>query len=464
MKYDIIVIGAGSGGLNIAGFMNKAGFKTLLIDKSDKNIGGDCLNFGCIPSKALIHISKLAYSAKEASKFGLKVTGKIDLSKVAKYVDDKREIIRVHENADYFRKQGMDVVLGLAKFVSKNSVSVNGIVYTGKKIVIATGSKPRRLNFPGSEKIKYHTNETIFELKKLPKRLLIFGGGPIGIEMAQAFNRLGSNVTLVQDRGVFLPREDSEISSVLMKQLEKEGVKFYFNLREGKCISSSKVVINDNMGKSYELNFDQALVAIGRELNFDGLDLDKAGIKVVNGKIKIDSYLRTTNKRVFLCGDIAGMHQFTHAAELHASVILHNFFSPIKKKLNTDYLSWVTFTSPELATFGLNKDEIERRNIKYERLVLDFSEDDRSIIDDSNGKLILYISKNKILGGSMIAMNAGEIFQELVLANSTGMDIKNLFNKIYAYPTASRVNKRIITNYFSKKLSPFAKRMLKILY
>ena len=249
MKYDIIVIGAGSGGLNIAGFMNKAGFKVLLIDKSDENIGGDCLTFGCVPSKALIHISKLVHNAKESEEFGMKVNGKVDIKVVMDYIKDKKEIIRLHENASYFRKIGMDVVLGLAKFASKNSVLVNGKEYFGKKIVLATGSRPRKLKIPGVEKVDYYTNESIFGMKKLPKELLIVGGGPIGIEMAQALRRLGSNVTLIDHHSYFLPKESTEIAKVLFKKLKEEGIKFYFNSNIEKFISSGEALCIDSLGK-----------------------------------------------------------------------------------------------------------------------------------------------------------------------------------------------------------------------
>jgi len=465
-RYDIIVIGAGSGGLNIAGFMNKAGFKTLLIDKSDKTIGGDCLNFGCVPSKALIHISRLAHDAQLAKKFGLSVTGKIDLKKVVQYVRSKKNIIRVHENAAYFRKIGMDVVLGTAKFTGKKVVAVDKKQYTAKRIIIATGSRPRQLKIPGREKVKQQTNETIFDMEKLPKKLVVIGGGPIGIELGQAFQRLGTQVTILERGNTFLPKEKPEIATILFKQLKKEGVQVYFNTSPKKFTSGKTLVVVDKKGKTKTIPFDEVLVSIGRILNVEGLALEKAGIKLTErGKIVVNEYLQTTNKNVLLCGDIAGSYQFTHAAELHAGVIISNFFSPFKKKLNNDHLSWVTYTSPEIATFGLSEEIIKERKIEYERLELDFKDDDRAIIDEyTEGKLIIYISKNKLLGGTMVAMNAGELFQELVLANSSGLEIKNIFNKIYPYPTASRINKKIISNHFSKKLTPFAKKVLKWMY
>jgi len=465
MIYDIIVIGAGSGGLNVAGFMNKAGFKTLLIDKSDKSIGGDCLNFGCVPSKALIHAAKLVHSARESKRFGIDVGGKTDFLKVKDYINEKKEIIREHENASYFRKIGMDVVLGEAKFSSRNEVTVKGKTYKGKKILIATGSRPRRLKIPGTEKVKYHTNETIFELEKLPTRHLIIGGGPIGIEIGQAFSRLGSKVIIVQDGPTFLPKERPEMSEILLHQLRKEGIEFYFNSKPVRFASKNELIIESKNKKQTGIEFDCVLVSIGRDLNVENLDLEKAGIELENNRIKVDDYLRTTNKNVYVCGDVAGSYMFTHAAELHTGVILNNFFSPFKKKLNNDNLSWVTYTQPEIATFGLAENELNKRGIKHEKLTLDFEDDDRSVVDDyRNGKMILFVAKGKLLGGSMVAMNAGEIFQELVLAKSAGLNIKSLFNKIYAYPTASRVNKKIISNLFAKKLTPTTKKFLRFMY
>ena len=462
--YDIIVIGAGSGGLNIAGFMNTSGFKTLLIDKTDRNIGGDCLNFGCVPSKALIHVSRLVHDAHEAQKFGLEVNGSIDIAKVTGYVDEKKEIIRLHDNAGYFRKKGIDVVLGNAEFAGANSVKVNDTVYEGKKIVIATGSRPRTLDLPGIEQVDIYTNENIFDIKFLPKHLVVIGGGPIGMELGQAFRRLGSRVSVIEYSSKFLPKEIPDIAEVLRKQLENEGVEFYFNARIKEFASPNKVSLTVEE-KEHVLDFDAVLVSVGRVLNIENLALDKAGIEHENGKITVDNYLRTTNKKVFLCGDVAGSYQFTHAAELHAGVILNNFFSPFKKKLNNDYLSWVTFTSPEIATFGLNEDELKRRGVDFKKVTLDFADDDRAIVDETrDGILVLYISKNRIVGGSMVGENAGELFQEMTLAMSSKLNVKNIFNKTYPYPTASRINKSIILKHMSGKLTPFVKKALKFMY
>lgn len=462
--YDIIVIGAGSGGLNIAGFMNTSGFKTLLIDKNDMSIGGDCLNTGCVPSKALIHVSRLAHDAHEAQKFGLEVTGSIDIEKVTSYVYDKKEIIRLHDNAEYFRKKGIDVVLGMAEFAGPNSVKINDTVYEGKKIVIATGSRARSLDIKGIEQVDIYTNENIFEIKFLPKHLVVIGGGPIGMELGQAFRRLGSKVSVIEYGPKFLPKEIPEIADVLRKQLEKEGVEFYFNSRIKEFTSPNNITLTVEE-KEHNLDFDAVLVSIGRILNIENLELEKAGIEYEKGRITVDEKLRTTNKKVFLCGDVAGSYQFTHAAELHAGVILNNFFSPFKKKLNNDYLSWVTYTSPEIATFGLNEDELKRRGVDFKKVTLDFADDDRAIVDNAReGILVLYISKNRIVGGSMVGEHAGELFQELTLAMSSKLKVKNIFGKTYPYPTASRINKSIILKHMSGKLTPFVKKLLKFMY
>jgi pyruvate/2-oxoglutarate dehydrogenase complex dihydrolipoamide dehydrogenase (E3) component len=466
-KYDLIVIGAGSGGLGTSMFMNQSGFKVLLIDKSDRSIGGDCLNFGCVPSKAFIHAARLAYSAKESEAFGLKISGKISLKKVSDYVRSKKEVIREHENAAYLRKLGLDVVLGPAKFNSPNSVIVNNEEYTAKKIVIATGSRPRELKIPGIEKVKYHTNETIFDLTKLPKKMVIIGGGPIGMELGQSFLRLGSEVTVIQRGPQFLPKEDPTTAAILRARLEKEGMKILYNTSPTECLSATKVKVVDTRGKETILSFDLMLVSIGRVLNIDKLDIEKAGIKLTpKGKLKIDDRLRTTNKNVLAVGDAAGSYQFTHAAELHVRLILKNFFSPIKTKLNNDHLSWVTYTSPEIATFGLSEEKLQQRRIKYTLLETDFKDDDRSIVDNSTyGHSKVFIDKKgKLLGGSMIAENAGELFQEFVLANSAGLTTKDIFNKIYPYPTAGRINQRLIQNSFRGKLTPFVKKLFKLLY
>ena len=465
--FDIIIIGAGSGGLSVGLFMSKAGFKVLMVSKTDKDIGGDCLNDGCVPSKALIHVSRIAHNAKTSSHFGLEITGKVDIKKAIDYVYERQEIIRIHENARWLKDQGIDVALGIARFTGKNEIEVNDKKYTSKKIVIATGSKPRKLKVPGVEKVKYYDNESIFHITELPERLLVIGGGPIGIEIAQAMNRLGSKVTVIQHANKILEHDDKEITEILLQQLKKEGIDFFFNAAVDHFISANEATIKLKDGKIENTEFDALFVAIGRELDLKTLQLNNAGIQFKDDKIEVDRYLRTTNKNVFVCGDVAGDLQFSHAAEFHARILLNNFFSPFNKKLNNDHMSWVTFTDPELATFGLNEKQLKERNIDYKKLEQNFQDDDRAVVDNYQyGKMILYISKGglfqkeKILGGTMVAPHAGELIQELVLANSSQLSINSIFNKIYAYPVASRINQQIIVKYKEESLTGTIKKLL----
>lgn len=469
--FDIIVIGAGSGGLNIAGFMVKAGFKVLLVDKSDEHIGGDCLNFGCVPSKALIHVAKTIHYAQKAKQFGIDAHGKTDMQKVVEYIKSKKDFIRAHENKAYFESLGMTVVVGCATFASRNSISVNGEEYMGKKIVLATGSRPREYTVKGIEHVEVLTNETIFDITQLPSKLLIVGGGPISVEIGQAFAYLGSEVTIVVKENRILPREDESIALVLQKRMEDEGVCFYFESVIQEIHSSTQARILTQQ-REVAQEFDTFFVAIGRELNTEGLSLEKAGIKQNDKKgIVANEYLETTNKDVLLCGDIVGQHQFTHAAELHAVLLIRNFFIPhwlpfFKKKLNTDHLAWVTYTNPEIATFGLSEAEIQKRNIAHTVIDQNFDEDDRAIVDEvTYGKAKVFVSRDGfLLGGSMVAQNAGELIQEFILAETNKIPIGAFFTKIYPYPTASRINKRIISSLYKEKLTPFVKKVMKFIY
>ncbi|QQG46322.1 MAG: FAD-dependent oxidoreductase [Candidatus Niyogibacteria bacterium] len=465
--FDIIVIGAGSGGLNVASFMNKAGFKTLLIDKSDRNIGGDCLNFGCVPSKALIHVARIIKNGKGVERFGLKTNGAVDIGKVTAYIKEKQGIIREDENFRALSKKGITVKLGLAKFISSNAVVLGGEEYEARKIIIATGSRPKQLDIPGvKDASNIFTNETIFDINFFPKKMVVIGSGPIGMELGQAFKYLGSDVSVVVRGDSILNKEDPEVSDFIFKQLSEDGMRFYMNSRPEKIVDRNKIVIKDGTGKEISLEFDALLVAMGRSLNTEGLNLEKAGVEMDNGKIKVDSYLKTTNKNIYLVGDVAGQHQFTHAAELHAKLVLKNFFSPFKKRLETDKMSWVTYTDPEIATFGLSEKDLDKKRIKYSTIRKSFKNDDRAIVDEStDGMLKLFLSSDKkILGGTMAAKNAGEMVQELILANSAGLKINALFDKIYPYPVASRINRKAASEHMAGRLTPFVKKLLKILY
>ncbi len=469
--YDIIVIGAGSAGLSVSLFMAKAGLKTLIIDKDEASIGGDCLNYGCVPSKALIHASKIVHQARAASALGISSSGEADLEKVIKYVSASQAKIRRHENSAYLKNMGLDVLLGEAQFSGPRSVSIKGSIITARRIVIATGSRPHIPAIPGIEHITPLSNETIFELRQLPTRMLVVGAGPVGVELAQAFQRLGSTVTLVQKNKFILPREPSDVSNILRERLINEGMQIHTNSTVTKFTGSRSCVIRSHDGREEIVEFDVALFATGRVPVTTSLMPEKAGIRMDNGIIQSDDSLRTSNRHVYVCGDVAGRHMLSHAAEHHARVILNNLFSPLRKTVSNEKISWVTFTDPQIATFGLSETALQFKGIKYRKLVYDFADDDRAVTDDYTfGKAVLYISnsllpgKERILGGTMVAPEAGEMVQELILSMDQGIDINALFDKIYPYPVASRVNQMIIVRHKEQQLTEPLKRFLRTLY
>ena len=468
---DIIIIGAGSGGLSVGLFLAKIGMNVTMIVRSDQEVGGECLNDGCVPSKALIHVARQMHAAQEAQAFGITLNGELDIEKAMGYVHARQNIIRKHENAAWLQDQGIKVVLGEASFAGNHEVSVNEQIYKAKKIIIATGSKPRKLNVPGVEGVHYLDNENIFHIKNLPKKLLVVGGGPIGMEIAQAMQRLGSEVTVIEQSNGILDHDDKTLTNILLKRLQEEGVVFHFECGLEKFNSSTEAVVKKKNGDQFTLSFDAVFVGIGRVLILKPLQLEKGGIEVKEDKIIVDDQLRTTNKDIMVCGDVAGDLQFSHAAELHGRIILNNLFSPLSKKLNNDHMSWVTFTDPELATFGLNEKQLKERGIAYEKLEQDFSGDDRAVTDNyPYARVILYISKGgflkkeKILGGTMLAPNAGELIQELIMANTSGLSINAIFNKIYPYPVATRINQNLIVNYKEKSLTPGLKKLLQFAF
>jgi pyruvate/2-oxoglutarate dehydrogenase complex dihydrolipoamide dehydrogenase (E3) component len=467
--FDIIVIGAGSGGLNIAGFMNRIGLKVLLIDKNEENIGGDCLNTGCVPSKALIHIAREIYTGKKVEGFGLNMHGVVDIKKVMEYVKEKQAVIRVHENSEHFRNIGMTVLLGTATFSGPRSVMVNGAEYYGKKIIIATGSRPRKLELEGLELIKTYTNETVFDMETLPSRFVFIGGGPISLELGQAFAMLGSAVTIVHGGKHILEKEDLAVSTFMEAELTQMGVELILDakpLKIDRGPEGEEVVVATPTGEK-RIPVNALFIGIGRVLNIENLDLTKAniGLTAAGRNIVVDEYLRTTNPHVYTAGDVAGGLMFTHAAELHASTIISNFFKPFKKKLNIDSFGWVTYTSPEIATFGLSAKDLKNRQIQYEEVSSSLLEDDRAIVDESRGFLKLFVGpKGTLLGGTLVAPQAGEIIGELLLAKSNGLTLEDLFNRVAPYPTASRIIRKTAGLYQSKKLTTKVKKLLRLIW
>ncbi len=456
--FDLIVIGAGSAGLGLALFMARAKLRVLLVDRTAADVGGDCLNHGCVPSKALIHAARQVHRARQAGRFGLHVSGAVDLGQVMDYIQERQSIIRAHENPDYLRSLGVVVEIGEPVFVGEREVRVNGTIYRGRKLVIATGSRPRPLRVPGTEHAPLRTNQHIWDVRQLPARLLVVGGGPNGVELAQAMQRLGSQVTLVHRGPRLLEKEDLAISAVLLARLRAEGLTVHLEAEVQDFPAPTRARIQPKNSEAFTLDFDLGYVALGREVDFAGLRPGAAGVAVdAHGHLQLNEYLQTTNPAVFAAGDAANSFKFSHAAELHVRLLLFNFFSPLKRKLSYEHFSWVTFTDPEVAHFGLDEAALQKQGVAYERWETDFADDDRAVVDDyRDGRLLLFIEKKwlpipgqkrRILGGAMVAPGAGELVQELILANASGLGVSALFDKVYPYPVAARINQKLIVDH-----------------
>ena len=467
INYDIIIIGAGSGGLNLSSFLSKINLKVLLVDKSDKNIGGDCLNTGCVPSKALIHIANQVHEGRLSNRFLVEGNlSVVDIKKVTDYVKLKQEIFRKNENPEYLKNKKIDYISGVSRFVDENTISLNGVLYTAKNFILSTGSRARKSSAENDSSIKEYNNENIFSIDFLPKEFVFIGGGPINCELGQAFSRLGSKVTILNNGKRILEKEALTVSLFMEDLFYKEGINIINNVNIEKIYQNKIYFKKNNSNEGSEIQVDAIFWGIGRELNIDNLDLDKAGIFLNENKTKIivDDYLKTTNSHIYAAGDVAGNYQFTHAAEMHTKIIINNLISPLKKKFNGEKMAWVTYTSPEIATFGISYEEAEKKDLHI--ISTDFNSEDRAIVDENqDGKVYLYLDKKGVIkGGTMVSKDAGEISQELILLMSQEMPLDVLFDKVYPYPTASRINRQISAEWLGRKLNNKNKKILEILF
>jgi pyruvate/2-oxoglutarate dehydrogenase complex dihydrolipoamide dehydrogenase (E3) component len=439
-----------------------------MVTESEDAIGGDCTNVGCVPSKALLHAAKTVHTAR-TNKFAPNCDSP-DAEKVFQHVRDSVQKIKDKETVVALEEEyGVTMVVGRGRFVSQKVVQVNDQKYTADKIVIATGSRPHVLDVPGVEKASLHTNETIFSIDTIPDKLLVIGAGPIGIELGQAFAMLGSKVTILDHGNTFLPKEDKDVAEVLKRECENLGMTFKFSASVVSFLSKNVLKVKNNTTKkTYELDFDAALVSIGREVSYKGLGLDIAGVELdERGLIKHNGRLRSTsNTSVYVSGDAAGPPFFTHMTELHAKIIVNNWLSPFKKKLSLDNFAWVTFTEPQVSTFGQSQKQLDEQDVQYNVLKKELGDTDRMITDDYQlGLLKVFLDKKgRVLGGSMVGKNAGEITQELSFLMAKKIKLKKLMDKVYPYPIESRINTQLAVQHVSKSVTPTTKRLLKILY
>ena len=461
--YNIIVIGGGSAGLVSSYIASAVKAKVALIEKH--KMGGDCLNTGCVPSKALLRSAKMISYAERAKEFGFKkMTVEFDFKDVMQRVQNVIKIIEPHDSRKRYTGLGVECIEGEAKITSPHNVEVNGKTLTARSIIIATGARPLVPDIPGLNQIDYLTSDNVWGLKELPKKLLVLGGGPIGAEMAQAFSRLGAEVTLVEMAPQILIREDEEVIEQVTKTFIKEGIKVLTN-HKAKEFKHNTLICEDK-GKDVSIPFDKVIIALGRKANIEGFGLEELGVKIRDTKtIEANSFLQTNIPSIYVCGDVTGPYQFTHTAAHQAWYACVNaLFSPFKKfKVDYTVIPWATFTDPEVARVGVNEKDANIQNILYEVTTYDIDDLDRAIADsEAHGfiKVLTVPNKDKILGVTIVSRHAGDLIAEYILAMKHGLGMNKILGTIHIYPTLSEANKYVAGNWKKEHLPIFAIKIL----
>ncbi|MCL4693464.1 MAG: mercuric reductase [Candidatus Hydrogenedentes bacterium] len=467
-RYNLVVIGAGTAGLVTAAGAAGLGAKVALVERH--LMGGDCLNVGCVPSKAIIQSARVSAEVRDAHRFGVQtaVESPVDFAAVMERMRAIRSGISHHDSAERFRALGVDVFFGDARFTSRNCVEVGGQALRFSKAVIATGARPALPDIPGLEAAGYLTNETVFSLTECPSRMLVIGGGPIGCELAQAFQRLGSQVTLVERGDRVLPRDDSDAALVVADSLRRDGVSLVLgaSIAHVVLVEGNKRAILGRDGGDRVIDVDAILVASGRRPNVEDLGLESAGVVYESRTgVQVDDFLRTTNPRIYAAGDVCMRYKFTHAAEAAARIVIQNALFGIAGKKNANALTipWCTYTEPELAQVGLNEQEARDRRIAIDTIQVSMADVDRARTDgETEGFLKVHVKKgsDRILGATLVARHAGDLISEITLAMTAGVGLRTIADVIHPYPTHAEVVKKAADAYNRTRLTPLLKRVL----
>jgi pyruvate/2-oxoglutarate dehydrogenase complex dihydrolipoamide dehydrogenase (E3) component len=464
--YNLVVIGAGTAGLVTAAGAAGLGAKVALIERH--LIGGDCLNVGCVPSKGIIRAARAVHDARTAAEFGVSNGGdpSVDFGKAMERMRRIRAGISFHDSAERFsRELGVDVFIGSGKFTGPDGVEVEGKRLRFKKAAICTGARAAAPPIPGIEETGYLTNETVFWLTELPKRLVVIGGGPIGCELAQTFARMGSKVTIMETVSHVLSREDADAAEVVQNALLRDGVTLCLNAKVLSTFKrgTDKVMAVEQEGKRLELVADEILVGIGRAPNVDGLGLEVAGIEYDKRLgVKVDEMLRTTNPRVYAAGDICFPYKFTHTADALARILIANALFLARQKTSALVVPWCTYTDPEVAHVGMYEKDAKAKGIDVLTLTVPLADVDRALLDgEAEGFARVHLKKgsDKILGATVVARHAGEMINELSLAMTAGLGLSAIGRTIHPYPTQAEAIKKVADAYNRTRLTPFVKKL-----
>ena len=472
--YDLVVIGAGTAGLVVAAGAAGLGLglKVALIEKN--LLGGDCLNVGCVPSKCLIRSSRAVAEIRGAAALGIHSPEvEVDFAQVMTRMRRIRSSISHHDSAERFRNLGVDVFLGAARFTDSTSVEVGGKSLKFKKAVIATGARATRPTIPGLAEVGYLTNETVFSLVDRPQRLAVIGGGPIGCELAQTFQRLGCEVVLFHRHGHLLDREDAEAAEIIQQRFSQEGINLVLGstLTQVEKTDAAKTIHYKQDGVVKTITVDEILVGAGRSPNVEGLNLEAVGVEYDQQRgVVVNDYLQTTNPRIYAAGDVCMNWKFTHAADAAARIVIKNtLFSPFglgRSKLSSLVMPWVTYTDPEIAHVGLYEREAIAQGLAVETITVPFSAVDRAITDGETEGLIKVLyqrGSDRLLGATIVAAHAGEIISEITLAIVTKQGLSQLSGVIHPYPTQAEAIKKVADAYRKTLLTPRTRSFLKLL-
>ena len=465
-SYNLVVIGAGAGGLVSAAGAAGVGARVALIESH--LLGGDCLTVGCVPSKALLRCAKAAAAVRNAAEFGVKINGdvSVDFGFVMERMRRLRASIAPVDSAKrYSEKLGVDVFIGKGTFTGKNTIEVNGKTLTFAKAVVATGGTAAVPNIPGLQQVPYLTNASIFNLTELPARLGVIGAGPIGLELAQAFQRIGSQVTVFSRSDKILPKEDPDAAKIVENSLRRDGVTFAYNVnykgvesRGGK--PPMTMVLEDDSGKR-TLEFDALLVATGRKPTVKGLGLEDAGVEYDERMgVKVNDRMQTTNPDVYAVGDVASKYQFTHMSDFGARLVIRNALFFGRDKFSNLIIPWATYTEPEVAHVGLYEKDLQEQNIAFATFTREFSDVDRGIVDgETEGFVKIHVKKgtDQILGATIVGSHAGDMISEITVAMQSGMGLGKLANVIHPYPTAAEAIRQCGDAYNRGRLTPTVK-------
>jgi pyruvate/2-oxoglutarate dehydrogenase complex dihydrolipoamide dehydrogenase (E3) component len=460
-RYNLVVIGAGTAGLVTAAGAAGLGARVALIERS--LMGGDCLNVGCVPSKGVISAARVAATVKNAREFGVEVPDgvSVDFAATMERMRKLRARISPNDSAARFRDLGIDVYFGQGSFVDSSTIDVAGTQLNFKRAVIATGARAAAPPITGLDGVEYLTNESVFSLTELPRRLGVIGAGPIGCEMAQAFAQLGSEVSLVvSDRGI-LPREDREAAEIVRNAMERDGVKLLNFGRDIEIKSDPELrICGESNGQSSDVLIDKLLVAVGRAPNVENLNLDAIGVSYDKKGVKVNDRMQTTNPRIYAAGDICSPYQFTHTADFMARIVIQNALFKGRKKSSDLTIPWCTYTSPELAHVGLSEKEAKDKGLEIDTYIQHLSDVDRAILEgDDEGFVKVHVTKgsDQIVGATIVARNAGDMISEITLAMTHGLGLSKIGSTIHPYPTQAEAIRRLGDQYSRTRVTPFVK-------